>query len=83
MKKKESTAEEKYLTGDLYKLKENVEKELESKYGFPVDKVRKGLLVYDSYNKEIDGENKIYYKCYYPIEEIELPKSFVEMFFTK
>ncbi len=73
---------ENYLYGDLYKLKKDVEKEFTSLTGIPSEKLSKGLLVYDSYNKVIDGENRIYYKCSYP-EMIELPKSIVDKYFTK
>ncbi len=73
---------ENYLSGELYKLKSNAEKEFTSLSGIPAEKLSKGLLVLDSYNKEIDGENKIYYKCSYP-EMIELPKSIVDGYFTK
>ena len=82
MKNQKLTTEEKYLTGELYKLKENVEEELLSKYGLSTEKLRKGLLVHNSYNKEINGEDIICYECYYPTK-IELPKSFVEKFFEK
>ena len=73
---------ENYLSGELYKLKSNAEKEFTSLSGISAEKLRKGLLVHDSYNIVINGQNEIYYSCSYP-EKIELPKSVIDKYFTK